>query len=434
MKARKIFSALMIAAAICTTGFMMTSCHDEEDVMIESKTIKVESDDIYRTKDDVNVEIKYNVVADVSCYIERTASEWVNLIKKDINKEVNYVVGEMKYDDLSTEIFDDIYDTQNNKDYTLGLFKDIKIKKIESENKNPDEENKDSEEEKDPSDNLDKVSVSATSTYMTKDNYAIVLSYDAELWETIVNEEKGVDEWTSFLKDVCEKVFKESVENVNWTDGKENFDNFMFGESGWGLYVANGFNGCIHESEMGVKYNCTFKIDEYPAEVVKNETLYSVSIEEGTLFTCRNKTYNRPESNYIWSMDWSGYSKLKVKTCEIKYSENLEIDGDGDVKDFLFEKVNVAVSDYIGGLVMKDLYLSSGESIDVFLDNVLIECEKHIKTLFNMENDNFEIVDFEIMKGAAKNYWINSCAMYGDTSGYDYKYIYNEYKAWKDNR
>lgn len=366
----------------------------------------------------VDVQITYNVVAEVSCCIERTESEWVNLIKKDINKEVNYVVGEMKYDDLSKEIFDDIYDTQNNKDYTLGLFKDIKIEK----------------KEKDQSDNLDKVSVSATSTYMTKDNYAIVLSYDAELWETIVNEEKGVDEWTSFLKDVCEKVFKESVENVNWTDGKENFDNFMFGESGWGLYVANGFNGCIHESEMGVKYNCTFKIDEYPAEIVKNETLYSVSIEEGTLFTCRNKTYGYSDVNKVWSMDWTGYSSLKVLTCEIKYSENLEIDVDANAKDVLFEKVNLAVSDYIGGLVMRDLYLSSGESIDVFLDNVLIKCEKHIKTLFNMENDNFEIVDFEIMKGAAKNYWIIYCDMYGKTSGYDYKYIYNEYKAWKDNR
>ena len=426
MRTRKIFSMFMIAAAICTTGFMMTSCHDEEDVMIESKTIKVESDDIYRTKDDVNVEIKYNVVADVSCYIERTASEWVNLIKKDINKEVNYVVGEMKYDDLSTKIFDDIYYSQNNKDYTLVLFEDIKIKKDESENKNP--------EEKDPSDNLDKVSVSATSTYMTKDNYAIVLSYDAKLWETRVDEEKGVDEWTSFLKDVCEKVFKESVENVNWTDGKENFDNFMFGESGWGLYVANGFNGCIHKSEMGVNYNCTFKIDKYPAEIVKNETPYSVSIEEGTLFTCRNKTYGYPDVNKVWSMDWTGYCDLKVKTCEIKYSDNLEIVGDANAKDVLFEKVNLAVNNYIGGLVMKDLRVKSGERIDVFLDNVLIECEKHIKTLFNMENDNFEIVDFEIMKGALENYWITCCDKYGKTSGYDYKYIYNEYKAWKDNR
>ena len=70
----------------------------------------------------------------------------------------------------------------------------------------------------------------------------------------------------------------------------------------------------------------------------------------------------------------------------------------------------------------------------MFLDNVLIECEKHIKTLFNMENNNFEIVDFEIMKGAAKNYWIAYCDLYGKTFGYDYKYIYNEYKAWKDNR
>lgn len=417
MKARKFFRMFMIAAAICTTGFMMTSCQDEDDVV----EVNVKSSEVYQTQDDVDVQITYNVVAEVSCCIERTESEWVNLIKKDINKEVNYVVGEMKYDDLSTEIlsteiFDDIYDTQNNKDYTLGLFKYIKIEK----------------KEKDPSDNLDNVSVSATSTYMTKDNYAIVLSYDAELWETRVDEEKGVDEWTSFLKDVCEKVFKESVENVLWTDGKENFDNFMFGESGWGLCVANGFNGYIHESEMGVKYNCTFKIDEYPAEIVKNETPYSVSIEEGTLFTCRNKTYGYPECNYIWSMDWTGYSKLKVKTCEIKYSENLEIDG--DAKDVLFEKVNLAVNNYIGGLVMKDFYLSSGESIDVFLDNVLIKCEKHIKTIFNMENDNFEIVDFEIMKGAAENYWINSSTMHGKTSGYDYKYIYNKYKEWKDKR
>lgn len=328
MKARKFFSMFMIAAVICTTGFMMTSCQDEDDVM----------------------EVKY---------------------------------------------------------------------------KNP--------EEKDPSDNLDKVSVSATSTYMTKDNYAIVLSYDAKLWETRVDEEKGVDEWTSFLKDVCEKVFKESVENVNWTDGKENFDNFMFGESGWGLYVANGFNGCIHESEMGVNYNCTFKIDEYPAEIVKNET-HPVSIEEGTLFTCRNKTYGYPDVNKVWSMDWTGYCDLKVKTCEIKYSDNLEIVGDANAKDVLFEKVNLAVNNYIGGLVMKDLRVKSGERIDVFLDNVLIECEKHIKTLFNMENDNFEIVDFEIMKGALENYWITCCDKYGKTSGYDYKYIYNEYKAWKDNR
>lgn len=170
---------------------------------------------------------------------------------------------------------------------------------------------------------------------------------------------------------------------------------------------------------------------EEPVEE-KWENINSVSIEEGTLFTSRHKLYvNEPDCYYIWSKDWTGYHKLKVKTCEIKYSNNLEIDS---AKVFLFEKVNVAVSDYIGGLVMKDLYLTSGERIDVFLDNVLIECEKHIKTLFNMENDNFEIVDFEIMKGAAKNYWINSCALHGDTSGYDYKYIYNAYKEWKDNR
>lgn len=57
----------------------------------------------------------------------------------------------------------------------------------------------------------------------------------------------------------------------------------------------------------------------------------------------------------------------------------------------------------------------------------LLSVKKHIKTLFNMENNNFEIVDFEIMKGAAKNYWITSHDLYGKTSGYDYKYIYNVY-------
>lgn len=433
MTFKRLFSALMIVAAICTTG-VFTSCSDDDSNSVSYSTIKVESSDTYRTKDDVTVRIGYSVDAEVSQAVNRTESEWKDFVTKEINKEISYEVGQINWanDDLNksySKIFDDIYDAQIVKDCTLGRFKGISCVKVDTDKNDSDEKNP---EEKDPSDILDKVSVSATSTYMTKDNYAIVLSYDAELWETIVNEEKGVDEWTSFLKDVCEKVFKESVENVNWTDGKENFDNFMFGESGWGLWVANGFNGYIHESEMGVKYNCTFKIDEYPAEIVKNETLYSVSIEEGTLFTCRNKTYGYPDVSKVWSMDWTGYSKLKVKTCEIKYSENLEIDG--DAKDVLFENVNLAVNNYIGGLVMKNLYLSSGESIDVFLDNVLIECEKHIKTLFNMENDNFEIVDFEIMKGAAKNYWITSCDLYGDTSGYDYNYIYNEYKAWKDNR
>lgn len=308
MKARKFFSMFMIAAAICTTGFMMTSCHDEDDVVevkYKTKTVNVESSEVYQTHDAVDVQITYNVVAEVSCCIERTESEWVNLIKKDINKEVNYVVRDIKFENISKKIFDDIYYSLNNKDYTLGEFK-VNIKKEE----------------------------------------------EAEI------EEPVEDKW----------------ENIN-----------------------------------------------------------SVSIEEGTLFTSRHKLYvNEPDCYYIWSKDWTGYHKLKVKTCEIKYSNNLEIDS---AKVFLFEKVNVAVSDYIGGLVMKDLYLTSGERrIDVFLDNVLIECEKHIKTLFNMENDNFEIVDFEIMKGAAKNYWINSCALHGDTSGYDYKYIYNAYKEWKDNR
>lgn len=309
MKARKFFSMFMIAAAICTTGFMMTSCHDEDDVVeVKYKTVNVESSEVYQTHDAVDVQITYNVVAKVSCCIERTESEWVNLIKKDINKEVNYVVRDIKFENISTKIFDDI-DSQNNKDYTLGEFKGVSFVKIKKEE-------------------------------------------EPEI------EEPVEDKW----------------ENIN-----------------------------------------------------------SVSIEEGTLFTSRHKLYvNEPNCYYIWSKDWTGYSKLKVKTCEIKYSDNLEIDG--DAKDFLFEKVNVAVSDYIGGLVMKDLYLTSGERIDVFLDNVLIECEKHIKTLFNMENDNFEIVDFEIMKGAAKNYWITSCDLHGYTSGYDYKYIYNEYKTWKDNR
>lgn len=299
MKARKFFSMFMIAAAICTTGFMMTSCHDEDDVVeVKYKTVNVESSEVYQTHDAVDVQITYNVVAKVSCCIERTESEWVNLIKKDINKNIT-----------------------------------------------------------------------------------------------------------------------DGVKDISWSD-----------ESSFSASVKNILNN-IPETD---KYS--FQNSEVTAELVKNiGNINSVSIEEGTLFTSRHKLYvNKPNCYYIWSKDWTGYSKLKVNTCEIKYSDNLEIDG--DAKDFLFEKVNVAVSDYIGGLVMKDLYLTSGERIDVFLDNVLIECEKHIKTLFNMENDNFEIVDFEIMKGAAKNYWITSCDLHGYTSGYDYKYIYNEYKTWKDNR
>ena len=104
MKARKFFSMFMIAAAICTTGFMMTSCQDEDDVV----EVNVESSEVYQTQDAVDVQITYNVVAEVSCCIERTESEWVNLIKKDINKEVNYVIRDIKFENISTEIFDDI--------------------------------------------------------------------------------------------------------------------------------------------------------------------------------------------------------------------------------------------------------------------------------------------------------------------------------------
>lgn len=254
------------------------------------------------------------------------------------------------------------------------------------------------------------INVKSSDTYSIANEKEVVIDYsvDVRMLSNVV-----IDE----IKNLINKNITDGVKNLSWSD-----------EYSFSASVKNILNN-IPETD---KYS--FQNSEVTAELVKNiGNINSVSIEEGTLFTSRHKLYvNRPNCYYIWSKDWTGYSKLKVKTCEIKYSDNLEIDG--DAKDFLFEKVNVAVSDYIGGLVMKDLYLSSDESIDVFLDNVLIECEKHIKGLFNMENDNFEIVDFEIMKGAAKNYWINSCAMYGDTSGYDYKYIYNEYKAWKDNR
>ena len=402
MKARKFFSMFMIATAICTTGFMMTSCQDEDDVMeVKYKTVNVESSEVYQTQDAVDVQITYNVVAEVSCCIERTESEWVNLIKKDINKEVNYVVRDIKFENISTEIFDDIYDSQNNKDYTLGVFKGVSFVKIKKE--------EEPEIEEPVEDKWENINVKSSDTYSIANEKEVVIDYsvDVRMLSNVV-----IDE----IKNLINKNITDGVKNLSWSD-----------ESSFSASVKNILNN-IPETD---KYS--FHNSEVTAELVKNiSNINSVSIEEGTLFTCRNKTYGYQECNYIWSMDWTGYSKLKVKTCEIKYSDNLEIDG--DAKDFLFEKVNVAVSDYIGGLVMKDLYLSSDESIDVFLDNVLIECEKHIKGLFNMENDNFEIVDFEIMKGAAKNYWINSCAMYGDTSGYDYKYIYNEYKAWKDNR
>lgn len=403
MKARKFFSMFMIATAICTTGFMMTSCQDEDDVMeVKYKTVNVESSEVYQTQDAVDVQITYNVVAEVSCCIERTESEWVNLIKKDINKEVNYVVRDIKFENISTEIFDDIYDSQNNKDYTLGVFKGVSFVKIKKE--------EEPEIEEPVEDKWENINVKSSDTYSIANEKEVVIDYsvDVRMLSNVV-----IDE----IKNLINKNITDGVKNLSWSD-----------ESSFSASVKNILNN-IPETD---KYS--FQNSEVTAELVKNiGNINSVSIEEGTLFTSRHKLYvNRPNCYYIWSKDWTGYSKLKVKTCEIKYSDNLEIDG--DAKDFLFEKVNVAVSDYIGGLVMKDLYLSSDESIDVFLDNVLIECEKHIKTIFNMENDNFEIVDFEIMKGAAKNYWINSCAMYGDTSGYDYKYIYNEYKAWKDNR
>ena len=404
MKARKFFSMFMIAAAICTTGFMMTSCQDEDDVMeVKYKTVNVESSEVYQTQDAVDVQITYNVVAEVSCCIERTESEWVNLIKKDINKEVNYVVRDIKFENISTEIFDDIYDSQNNKDYTLGVFKGVSFVKIKKE--------EEPEIEEPVEDKWENINVKSSDTYSIANGKEVVIDYsvDVRMLSNVV-----IDE----IKNLINKNITDGVKNLSWSD-----------ESSFSASVKNILNN-IPETD---KYS--FQNSEVTAELVKNiSNINSVSIEEGTLFTCRNKTYGYQECNYIWSMDWTGYSKLKVKTCEIKYSENLEIDVDANAKDVLFEKVNLAVNNYIGGLVMKDLYLSSGESIDVFLDNVLIECEKHIKGLFNMENDNFEIVDFEIMKGAAKNYWINSCAMYGDTSGYDYKYIYNEYKAWKDNR
>lgn len=54
MKARKFFSMFMIATAICTTGFMMTSCQDEDDVMeVKYKTVNVESSEVYQTQDAV---------------------------------------------------------------------------------------------------------------------------------------------------------------------------------------------------------------------------------------------------------------------------------------------------------------------------------------------------------------------------------------------
>lgn len=48
MKPRKFFSMFMIAVAICTTEFMMTSCHDEDDVVeVKYKTVNAESSDTY---------------------------------------------------------------------------------------------------------------------------------------------------------------------------------------------------------------------------------------------------------------------------------------------------------------------------------------------------------------------------------------------------
>ena len=62
MKARKFFSMLMIAAAICTTGFMMTSCHDEDDVVeVKYKTVNVKSSDTYSLANGKEVVIDYSV-------------------------------------------------------------------------------------------------------------------------------------------------------------------------------------------------------------------------------------------------------------------------------------------------------------------------------------------------------------------------------------
>lgn len=364
MKARKFFSMFMIAAAICTTGFMMTSCQDDDVVeMMKYSTVKVESSEVYQTKDAVDARITYNVDAEVSMSVNRTESEWVNLIRKEINKEINYVVGDMNFENLSTKIFDDIYESQNNKDYTI----DVLFLKIEKE---PVE------------DKWENINVKSSDTYSIANEKEVVIDYsvDVRMLSNVV-----IDE----IKNLINKNITDGVKDISWSD-----------ESSFSASVKNILNN-IPETD---KYS--FQNSEVTAELVKNETLYSVSIEGVTL-------------NNVQTQDYYKFYNVKINSCNVEYDDLGTVNED-EIKNLIISKINTEYEKYMNSVWLSkryEEYCATHEETKYrcldFLDSELSNFESHLITIFNIENDHFTINKFELDKGINSTYglmWLKATA------------------------
>lgn len=381
MKARKFFSMFMIAAAICTTGFMMTSCQDDDVVeMMKYSTVKVESSEVYQTKDAVDARITYNVDAEVSMSVNRTESEWVNLIRKEINKEINYVVGDMNFENLSTKIFDDIYESQNNKDYTI----DVLFLKIEKE---PVE------------DKWENINVKSSDTYSIANEKEVVIDYsvDVRMLSNVV-----IDE----IKNLINKNITDGVKDISWSD-----------ESSFSASVKNILNN-IPETD---KYS--FQNSEVTAELVKNETLYSVSIEGVTL-------------NNVQTQDYYKFYNVKVNSCNVEYDDLGTVNED-EIKNLIISKINTEYEKYMKSVWLSERYKEycatheeNRERIANFLDSELSNFDTYITTVFNIENDNFVINTFETMKGLDKSYYIMWLMNTANEHGYMDSTVSDDYENY----
>lgn len=381
MKARKFFSMFMIAAAICTTGFMMTSCQDDDVVeMMKYSTVKVESSEVYQTKDAVDARITYNVDAEVSMSVNRTESEWVNLIRKEINKEINYVVGDMNFENLSTKIFDDIYESQNNKDYTI----DVLFLKIEKE---PVE------------DKWENINVKSSDTYSIANEKEVVIDYsvDVRMLSNVV-----IDE----IKNLINKNITDGVKDISWSD-----------ESSFSASVKNILNN-IPETD---KYS--FQNSEVTAELVKNETLYSVSIEGVTL-------------NNVQTQDYYKFYNVKINSCNVEYDDLGTVNED-EIKNLIISKINTEYEKYMKSVWLSERYKEycatheeNRERIANFLDSELSNFDTYITTVFNIENDNFVINTFETMKGLDKSYYIMWLKNTANEHGYMDSTVSDDYENY----
>lgn len=244
-----------------------------------------------------------------------------------------------------------------------------------------------------------RVNVKSSDTYSIANEKEVVIDYsvDVRILSNVV-----IDE----IKNLINKNITDGVKDISWSD-----------ESSFSASVKNILNN-IPETD---KYS--FQNSEVTAELVKNETLYSVSIEGVTL-------------NNVQTQDYYKFYNVKINSCNVEYDDLGTVNED-EIKNLIISKINTEYEKYMKSVWLSERYKEycatheeNRERIANFLDSELSNFDTYITTVFNIENDNFVINTFETMKGLDKSYYIMWLKNTANEHGYMDSTVSDDYENY----